>query len=89
MNGLNIDEKFLAAKQALDGEARQWLDSQEGIKSWDLLLQGLIATFGRQKKSSDKNGDIPRRWHLRCYFFLKSVLKLFSVKRIFAFFFVT
>ena len=53
VKGWTEHEKFVAAKRALTGAAQRWLDSKQGIKSWELLQEGLIAAFGRQVRSSD------------------------------------
>ena len=61
VNGWNEQEKFLAAKRALDGAARRWLDSHDGVKNWTTLRRELVGVFGRQIKSSDIHDNLRNR----------------------------
>lgn len=54
-------EKFIAAKRALIGTARKWLDGQKGIISWEELKTRMIESFGKRVKSSDIHEALSKR----------------------------
>lgn len=58
---LEPEEKFIAAKRALTGTARRWLDSHQGIKSWYDLKISILEEFGRQVKAADVHAALRRR----------------------------
>ena len=59
--GWTPGETFLAAKRALVGTARTWLDGRRGVTSWNALKTGLEQAFGRRVSSADIHAQLAKR----------------------------
>lgn len=53
MYAWTVEQKLVAARRALEGAARKWLDGHSGLSTWDELKTGLIEAFGRRIHASD------------------------------------